>query len=203
MTQVATTQKRRNLILGIVGGVIVLLLMLAIVFDAGPEGETGQPVLTGEGLPRFEATQNDSAIGLPAPEVTGEGVAGGTVDIDPGGTPVALVFLAHWCSHCQAEVPRVQQWLDAGGGVDGVEIIGVSTAINSARDNYPPSQWLEREGWAAPVLKDDPDGTVHATFGGGGFPYWVFVDADGNVAARSSGELDIATLEQFMQGIAE
>ena len=202
MTQ-TNTQSRRNIFLGVVGGVIVLLLVLAIIFDAGPQGETGEPVVTGEVLPPFQATQNDLAIGVAAPAATGEGVEGDTVEIEPGGSPMAIVFLAHWCPHCQAEVPRVQEWLDSGGGVDGVEIVGVSTAINSTRDNYPPSEWLESEGWTAPVLKDDASGIVHQAFGGGGFPYWVFVDADGNVAARSSGELDIASLEQFMQAIAQ
>ena len=78
----------------------------------------------------------------------------------------------------------------------------MATATNSAQDNYPPSEWLEREGWEPPVMVDDSDNSAHIAYGAGGFPYWVFLNADGTVAARSAGELDIATLEGFMQLIA-
>jgi len=165
-------------------------------------GQTGEPLVSGDVLPQLLTSVGDAAVGLPAPTITGENFAGEAVAIAADGTPTAIVFLAHWCPHCQTEVPRVQAWLNSGGGVDGVEIVSVSTSVSAARANYPPSDWLEREQWSPDVLLDDATGSVHRSFGGGGFPYWVFLNADGTVAARTAGELDIATLEQFLLEIA-
>ena len=198
-------KKSRNIpVVGIAFGVIAILLVAAVTLggNSGPGGAFGEPTVEGNPLTQFRATAGDDSIGLQAPVITGEDFNGEAVTIGEPGTPTAVAFLAHWCSHCQAEVPRVQAWLDAGGGVEGVNIASVSTAVNSARGNYPPSEWLEREGWEPPVILDDSDSLAHASYGGGGFPYWVFLNADGTVAARSAGELDIGTLEAFMQSIA-
>jgi thiol-disulfide isomerase/thioredoxin len=198
-------KKSRNIpVVGIAFGVIAILLVAAVTLggNTGPGGSLGEPTVDGNPLTPFRATAGDDAIGLQAPVITGEDFNGEAVTIGQPGNPTAVAFLAHWCSHCQAEVPRVQAWLDGGGGVDGVDILSVSTAVNSARGNYPPSEWLDREGWEAPVLLDDSNNLAHLSYGGGGFPYWVFLNADGTVAARSAGELDIATLEAFMQTIA-
>lgn len=200
----APKPKRNIPIVGIAFGAIAILLVAAVTLtgDVGPGSETGEPVVDGTFLPIFSSPQGDPAVGLTAPTVTGESLAGETISVGPTGSPTAIVFLAHWCSHCQAEAPRVQAWLDGGGGVDGVEILSVSTSVNSARGNYPPSSWLNGLGWEADVLKDDTDNTAHSAYGAGGFPYWVFLNADGTVASRSSGQLDIPTLEGFMQNIA-
>ncbi len=185
--------------LGIAFGVIAVALVGAIVFssDEAIGSETGDVEIDGA-LPPFLNGQADQALGMAAPEVTGIDFAGDPVEITNDGSAKAIVFLAHWCPHCQAEVPRVQAWLEAGGGVEGVDIYSVTTSMNSAQPNYPPSEWLDREGWTPPVLRDDSDSSALAAYGAGGFPYWVFVDADGNVTRRSSGQLDIATLETFM-----
>lgn len=200
----APKPKRNIPVVGIAFGAIALLLVAAVTLtgNVGPGSETGEPTVDGTFLPLFQSSQGDPAIGAQAPTVTGENFDGEAVTVGPNGSPAAIVFLAHWCPHCQAEVPRVQAWLDGGGGVDGVEIMSVSTSVNSARGNYPPSSWLNNAGWSTDVLLDDTDNVAHSAYGAGGFPYWVFLNADGTVAARTGGELDIATLEQFMQTIA-
>lgn len=200
----APKPKRNIPVVGIAFGVIALLLILAVTLtgNTGPGGAFGEPDIQGDVLPFFDPAAGDQAIGQQAPVVTGENFGGEEVVVGDAGEPTAVVFLAHWCPHCQAEVPRVQEWLNATGGVEGVEVMSVATSTNSARANYPPSEWLEREGWDSPVVLDDTDSSIHLSYGGGGFPYWVFLNADGTVAARSSGELDIATLEQFMLAIA-
>ena len=200
--------KRKFPVLPVVFAGVALALIAAIVFssDQSINAETGTPEVTGEALPPYATGVEpaaDEAVGTQAPAVTGEDFGGNAVSIEPGdGTPRAVVFLAHWCPHCQAEVPRVQQWLDAGGGVDGVEIVSVATSMNTTRENYPPSEWLEREGWTPEVIRDSDAAEVYTSYGGGAFPYYVFVDGEGNVVRRSSGELDVATLEQYMQEIA-
>ena len=202
---VAPIEKKGNVpVVGIILGVVALAILAAVAFggNTGPGSEFGEPTLEGSDLPPFQSTAGDAAVGMQAPVIQGEDFSGNSVTIGEPGTPSAVVFLAHWCQHCQAEVPRVQAWLDSGGGVDGVEIVSVATSINSARPNYPPSAWLNREGWAPDILVDDTDNSALRSYGAGGFPYWVFLNSDGTVAARSSGELDIGTLEQFMQSLS-
>ena len=196
----APKPKREIPIVGIAFGLIAAGLVAAVLLtgNTGPGNEAGEPTYEGEWLPFFESTQGDPGVGLEAPQITGADYEGNEVKVEPNGTPTAVVFLAHWCQFCQAEVPKVQSWLDGGGGVEGVDIVSVTTAISSARENFPPSAWLEREGWTSPVIKDDLDNTLHNAFGAGGFPFWVFLNGDGTVAVRNSGQLDITTLQEIM-----
>ena len=197
-TTEAPKPKREIPVVGIVFGLIAIALVAAVLLTGSSSSEAGEPTYEGEWLPFFENTQGDPAIGLDAPQITGADYDGNEVTIAPNGTPTVVLFLAHWCQFCQAEVPKVQSWLDSGGGVAGVQIISVATAINSARDNYPPSEWLELEGWTSPVIRDDTGNTLHQSYGAGGFPYWVFLNGDGTVAHRNSGQLDITTLQEIM-----
>lgn len=196
---------RRRLPIGIIAGVVAAGAVIAVmVLSFGGSSsalEVGSPQIEGNALPAFAAGQADPAIGLPAPTVRGTDFDGNAVAIAPG-EATAILFLAHWCSHCQAEVPAVQEWLDGGGGVPGASLVSVSTAVDRLRDGYPPSQWLDEEGWTVPVVMDDEAGSAHRAYGGAGFPYWVFVDRDGNVAARWAGELSIPQLAELLAAIA-
>ncbi len=137
-----------------------------------------------------------------APEVTGQDFDNNTVSIKPDGTPKVIMFIAHWCPHCQAEVPRVQAWLNSGGGVEGVDILSVTTSANSGADNWPPSAWLEREGWTSPNIRDDQANAVLNAFGGSSFPFWVFLNGDGTVALRLAGEIGVDNLKLVMDNLA-
>jgi len=195
-------------ILLIVFGVIAVALIAAIVLSSdkpiGSEGEYGEPTITGTALPSYAnvpAMGTDPAVGLVAPEVTGQDFDGSTVTIKPDGMPKAVLFIAHWCIHCRAEVPRVQSWIDSGGGVDGVDIISVTTSANSGQANWPPSAWLEAEGWTQPNIRDNQANSVMNAYGGGTFPYWVFLNGDNTVAGRLAGETEIATLQGVMTNL--
>jgi thiol-disulfide isomerase/thioredoxin len=204
----ATTTKessgsKTGLIIGIVGAVFVLLLVALVVFGNTEVGaEFGEPVIEGNSLPRMPNEPQDlTATGIAYPKVTGEDFEGDTVVIENDGRAKAIVFLAHWCPHCQAEVPRVDEWLDAGGGNENVDFYSVSTSMNSTRPNYPPSEWLAPENWQIPIIRDDQSGSVWSTYGAGGFPFWVFTNSDGTVALRTSGELQISQLEQIIDAL--
>lgn len=190
--------------LGIAFGVIAVALVSAIVFSSSdPLGsEFGTVEVVGDSLAPYSSSAADTAVGSLAPEIVGEDFAGNPVEVTHDGRAKAVVFLAHWCPHCQAEVPRVQAWLDSGGGVEGVDLVSVATSMNSAQPNFPPSEWLDREGWTVPTIADDQDFSALRAYGSGGFPYWVFLDKNGDVVRRSSGELDIQTLQAFMQEAA-
>lgn len=77
---------------------------------------------------------------------------------------------------------------------DTATLFTVSTGVAEERGNYPPQRWLKEAGWTAPVLADSSDSTAAAAYGLSSFPYFVAVDAEGKVVARTSGEL---TTDQF------
>jgi thiol-disulfide isomerase/thioredoxin len=189
----------------IVGGVVAVALIAAMVlsfggFEEEPE-EFGTPTVSGAELAEFTGAE-DPAIGTTSPAVTGADFDGNTVEITPGQSAQAIMFLAHWCSHCQAEVPRVQEWIDGGGLPENVEIISVSTSASRNQPNYPASAWLDGEGWTTPVIVDNEAGDVHAAFGNGPFPFWVFVDAEGRVLGRTAGEMPIEQLDAIVTSLA-
>lgn len=194
------------IIIGAAGGVVVLLLVLAVVFGNTEVGsEYGEPTVEGQALPLMPQNQalDVSATGAEIPSVVGQDFDGSTVTIDPqDGRAKAIVFLAHWCPFCQQEVPSVQAWIDETGGDPDVDIYSVSTSMNSGRDNFPSSDWLEGEGWTPPVIRDDNENSVLLNYGAGGFPYWVFVNSDGTVAARTSGLLENAQLVQILDTLS-
>ena len=168
---------------------------------SAPE-ETAPVVITGEPLPLVADSGEDAAVGLTPPQVVGVDFAGNEIVLGDGDGPQAIMFVAHWCSHCQDEVPAVQAWVDETGGVDGVEIVAVSTAVVPERPNYPPSEWFAAEAWSSPVLADDMEASSFIAYGGQAIPFWVFVDGAGKVYHRIEGGVDLVTLESVMNDLA-
>lgn len=181
-----------------VGGIALVATVLLTMSAGSTTGEFGKPTVTGDALP-LAGDGTDLALGLPIPEVGGADFAGNEVTITRDGRPKILLFLAHWCSHCQAEVPVVQDWVAAGSLPDGLDLVGVATSTSSTRPNFPPSEWLEREGWETPTIVDDAEFSVGTAFGLDAFPFWVFVAPDGTVAGRTSGELPPETIAEIAQ----
>jgi len=198
----------RNRTFLIVGAVIVLILVIAGIVvlatgsddaDSGAAGdsvEQTRPVeMVGEALPEYDASVADPAIGMASPVVTGEQFDGTAISIGgPADGPTLLVFLAHWCPHCNAEIPELIELEEAGAIPEELGVIGISTAAASDRPNYPPSEWIVEKGWPWPTMVDNAQSDAFLDFGGSGFPFLVMLDADGTVLARQSGE---STAEQI------
>lgn len=204
MSSNGSSKSKTSIIFAVVGGIVVLLLVGAVLLGTDEVGsEYGEPTLTGTALPPMpaEVRKDTSANGLASPLLSGVDYDNNPVAIENDGRAKGIVFLAHWCGNCQQEVPKVQSWLNAGGGVDGVDLYSVTTAVNSGRPNYPPSAWLQREGWTVPVIRDDQAGSAHRAFGGGGFPYWVFTNSDGTVALRVAGQISTDELASILESL--
>jgi thiol-disulfide isomerase/thioredoxin len=171
--------------------------------------ENAEVTISGEDLPALPdtglpAAGDDSAVGLAAPKLVGQSFDESEVVIDPSdGRPKMVVFLAHWCPHCQAEVPLLQQWIADGKVPEGLDVYAVSTGVDSSRPNYPPSNWLASEGWEPPILLDDEAQTAAKSWGLTGFPYVVMLDADGNVWQRGSGEIPVEDIDRLANELAE
>jgi thiol-disulfide isomerase/thioredoxin len=188
-------------LLGIIGGVVglalVVVLALAIAGEEPVDASIGygDPVVTGDPLPIFDPTAAaDPVVGLTAPSAVGADWDDNEVKIEADGRAKIVVFLAHWCPHCQAEVPVVQTWLDEGNLPDDVDMYSVVTSTDRLRPNWPPQDWLEEEGWTVPALMDNEIGTVAVNFGMSGTPFYVVLDGDNNVIRRASGEIGTAGL---------
>lgn len=149
--------------------------------------------VTGTSLPDDRDAKPDPAIGMAAPQLRGVDFEGSTVVAPPTG-PNVMVFLAHWCPHCQREVPVISKLRQSGAWPKSVGLTAVSTSVARERGNYPPSAWLQSAGWDAPVLVDTATRTAADAYGQVSFPYMVWIDATGKVVLRTSGEIPEATL---------
>ena len=203
---------RRWLVPAIIIGVVAIAAIIAIVAAGGgsdkaaetPGLEQVQPVtVSGTPLPTFGGdTANDPAIGMTIPTVTGKSFDGTPVTIEATGSPQMLMFVAHWCPHCQREVPIVSDWLKQGGLPAGVQLSTVATGTSADAPNYPPSAWLEKNDWPSPIMADSSNADAATAFGLESYPYFVWVDGDGKVAARASGELTTDQIESVVQQLA-
>jgi len=207
MTKTATP-RRTGVYVGL-SLVVVVALGAAILLSGTDENTDGMPLdatvtVSGDSLPAFGGdSASDAAVGLLAPNLTGESFTGEEVAIINDGRPKVILFLAHWCPHCQREVPVLQSYSEETGFPETVDIYSVATSYSSTQPNWPPSSWLAREGWTFPALVDDPESTAFQAFGQGGFPYYVLINSSGQVALRMSGEQDPAALADLLVQLAE
>ena len=160
--------------------------------------------IKGGDLPPFDKNSlKDPAIGAFAPIPTGIGLEGNSVTISTRKNTeqkkaTMVVFLAHWCSHCQREVPMIQKWINENGYPENINIYAVATHIDKTMPNYPPNEWLSREEWSVPVIFDDKNNSVAESFGLTAFPFWVFINEDGTVNLRHSGSLRSEAFERII-----
>ena len=164
-----------------------------------------QPItITGDPLPTFDSGGGkDPAVGKAAPVVDGLNFNGEKMSLNSADGAYMVVFLAHWCPHCNAEVPRLLQWKHSGQVPADLRVIGVATAVSDTRPNYPPAQWFSNKGWEWPVMVDEKIGDAAAgkaatAFGASGWPYFIIVGKDGKVKVRVSGEISVADLNDVV-----
>jgi cytochrome c biogenesis protein CcmG, thiol:disulfide interchange protein DsbE len=190
----------------IIGLVVIVVVAVGIALlvageDGGDDGSTALATagITARGTslpPLPEGGGDDPAVGLEAPTLEGVSPDGTPLEVEAG-QPTLLAFLAHWCPHCQAELPRLVD-LAEEGELDGLRQVAVLTGTDDRAPNYPPAPWLDREGWTGEVLLDDQSHSGAAAFGLTSYPYLVLVDADGQVVARHAGALGEDGLRAFI-----
>jgi thiol-disulfide isomerase/thioredoxin len=221
-----TAQKNQTKFIAIgVAGAIAAIIAVVLVVGGGSDSsstttsttgnssEATQPVngdavaaaeyqlvqAQGEMLLALEDPDNDPARGKIAPVLNGFGFDGAPLTIAPTGKPMLVVFLAHWCSHCNAEVPRLIEWKNSGTMPADMEVFGVSTGARDDAPNWPPSQWVVDKGWPWPVMADSEDQNAALAFGVSGYPGMILLDGNGKVLARRSGEASIEELKAWTQ----
>lgn len=188
--------RRLKVIVGAVS-MAFLLVVFMVVFLVGDDGSSSTDVeqvgfaeTIGTSLPSYEGDPDDPAIGMPAPQISAQGFDDEPITVEPGdGRSKIIGFFVHSCPHCQRELPRVVASLERDPVPDDVDVIAVSTVVDENQNNYPPSEWFEREGWEETLIRDDAESRVATGYGMTGYPYFVVVDGDGTVVTRTSGEL--------------
>jgi len=194
----------------IVGAVIAVVVAAAAVFAISSGGSNdaigtevrqfGDVTVEGVALPRFSEGDVDAAVGQTAPVITGVGFTGIPVTTRPG-TPMMLVFLAHWCPNCQREVPQLVEWERSGDVPSELDVIAIATGTDPASPNFPPSQWLAREQFPTlwPVMVDNAKFDAANAFGLSAYPYFVLIDAEGKVVQRLTGETPSEQLREIIR----
>lgn len=199
----ASTDRRRALLIGLVAVVVVGFIVLISWLSVGESGSrvtlsdiAGDPVIDGEPLlPAAQDPASDPEIGTTVPVVRGADFDGTPVTIGEPGTPQLLMFMAHWCPACDEELRSVSPWLNAGNLPDEVELIAVATSFDPARPNWPPDEWFAGQDYPGPILVDDVSSSVSRAFGLTATPFWVAIDADGEVVARIAGMIPVEQIE--------
>jgi thiol-disulfide isomerase/thioredoxin len=221
-----TAQKNQTkfIAIGVAGAIAAIIAVVLVVgggndssstttSTTGNSSEATQPVngdavaaaeyqlvqAQGEMLLALEDPDNDPARGKIAPVLNGFGFDGAPLTVAPTGKPMLVVFLAHWCSHCNAEVPRLIEWKNSGTMPADMEVFGVSTGARDDAPNWPPSQWVVDKGWPWPVMADSEDQNAALAFGVSGYPGMILLDGNGKVLARRSGEASIEELKAWTQ----
>lgn len=216
MNRTSTTASRfRALPLALVA--IALVLVLAACGSSGGSSsggggnggdhEYGTVTVSGDTLPRYVDSSNDPAVGMTIPTVKGQNFAGDPTEISPtNGKAQMIVFLAHWCPHCNAEAPRLAEYLKDHGGAppDNVSLTIVPTGSNAQAPNWPPSQWVVEMGLSSlSTLVDDKEQTAAAAFGLSSYPFIVMVDKDGKVVERVAGEQEDGFFDDAFAALAQ
>ena len=200
--------ERRIPVFWIAIGLAVALGLVAIVVtgrddakpDAAPDAPAfGDVTVTGDPLPTFENEGDDPAVGERAPLLTGTGIDNEPVKIAPQEGGYVLVAMAHWCPHCRKEIPLIVAAQGEGELPSEVQVFGLATATSESQPNFPPAEWLADENWTYPTMVDDEAGTAAEAIGLEGYPFFLFVNGDGTVADRASGELEMGDLAERMR----
>lgn len=163
------------------------------------DGEVGAVDVDGDVLPPLLDESADTAIGLQVPVLVGYDIDGRPIKIDPATDgPTMVVFVAHWCPHCNEEIPKLNRMRAYAQFPEELNIVAVSTAVAPDRPNFPATEWLDQDmEWKYPSMLDGLDMTTNPptfiaadAYGVTGFPFVALVDGDGAVVDRWSGERD-------------
>lgn len=210
----SATRNRNIIIAAVIAVVVVLAAVIAVVASGGDDkgsssdttaldgaAETQPVTVVGEQLTPFDTPENDASVGVVPPTLDGFTFDGTATSIAPGadGRAKMVVFLAHWCPHCNAEIPVLIEWNESGGVPDNLDVIGVSTAVFDDRDNYPPSKWIDDKGFPWPVMADSADSSAAVAYGVTGLPSFALIDADGTLMYRADGQKSLAEIELIME----
>lgn len=180
---------------------VVFVVVAALNKDPAPQSDValagGGP---GDAAP-VAAVEGTAAQGQPAPALSGVDMySGREVSLqDMKGKPTLVTVWAHWCPHCQKELPIIQQLSTEQAANFNFLTLTTAAGQQPAQTQYAtPATLMQTQGITIPTLRDDGMKAMNA-LGAEGFPTLLMVDADGVVVGKASGEMPKDQLLQFMQ----
>lgn len=108
------------------------------------------------------------------------------------GRPMVVNFWASWCKPCVKEMPLLAR--AAADLADEAGFVGVNV-----QDQRPKARELAADTGVRYLLAEDPRGEFYEAIGGVGMPTTLFVDAEGIVVYRHTGEVDAARLARLLR----
>jgi peroxiredoxin len=170
--------------------VTTLVIILLFVFW------TGYVML----VPSAHAKEPGSGVanGAKAPDFELKTPDGKSVKLsDFKGKAVMLNFFATWCPPCRAEMPTMEAAYEASKD-KGFVIL----AVNLGEPNVTVTQFMEKMGVTFPVVIDEND-RVSKLYDIVPLPTSYFIDKNGNVYAKTTGEIKKEQLNQLIQQLTK
>lgn len=161
-----------------------ILVLVVLLVGCGSSGDDDRPAPIG--------TQTSGDV---LPEATFD-VLGGDGQVstaDFRGTPTLINFWATWCVYCVEEMPALEEAHQRLG--DAVRFVGIDR-----QDNREKALELAEETGVTYLLLESPDGAYYDRVRARGMPTTLFVDADGVIRHRHTGEV---TTEEVLELVEE
>lgn len=109
------------------------------------------------------------------------------------GKPIVLNFWASWCPPCRAELPDFEA---ACKKYDGKVTFLMVNLTDGKRETVEVAKtFVESQGYTFPVYFDTTYEAAYK-YGVSSIPQTYFIDAEGNVAAKATGKISAAQLEE-------
>lgn len=189
----------------VIAGVIVLGVIIILIAVVGKDSSPKSDVALGGGGAGDSASvasiEGTAAQGQPAPKLSGKDMySGREVSLqDMQGKPTLVAVWAHWCPHCQKEMPIIQQVSQEQAADFNFLTVTTAAGQQPAQAQYAtPATFMQTQGITIPTLRDDGTKAMQA-LGVQGFPTLLMVDADGKLVGKASGEMPKDQLLSFMQ----
>lgn len=177
------------LLVGIIAGATVL-------YDKLSEGYDGNRLVQNSQAQDQAQAETEYAV----PDFTVFDEEGNEVKLsDYRGQPVVLNFWATWCYYCKVEMPDFDKAYEKYPDVQFL-MVNVTDGAQETMDSA--QKYIKQEGFRFDVFFDTNLEAVNAYYVSG-LPSTFFIDKNGNLVTRSSGMLDLETLEQGIQMITE
>jgi cytochrome c biogenesis protein CcmG, thiol:disulfide interchange protein DsbE len=199
-----STKNKTPLIFGaVVAALLIAGITAVIASKTTTKTETAKlpavqgVAVTGTAMAALPEAGADPAVGTTAPSITGKSFDGAAVSLPVAGKRTMVVIAAHWCPHCQRELPLLVEWKKSGQVPSDLEVVVLSTSVVAERGNFPPAVWLEGINNPFPVMADDAESTAATALGNDSFPTMVLIDKDGKVVRRMSGEKSLDEVAAF------
>ncbi len=174
--------------------VIVGIVVVAVVVVLVTSGDDTKGKASSKDKETSSAAENpgkpQELVGKDAPPLSGKDVTGsGDVNLaDMAGKPTLVVFWAHWCPHCQKELPIIQKLSKDMKGQVNFLTVSTSAQPGQGGEQYStPEKFIKTVGITMPTIMDTSGKDARA-YALEGFPQLYFLDSSLTVKNQMSGE---------------